>query len=323
MRKLKSILTTLWLMAGSYSGTVWRLASLGGESGSAKPETTAAAGAAAAGTVGAAALLRGCKVAVREAPILVEDAGRAGVRLTEGLAGSHLDDPARSLARLDQLERLEMTGTRPGEFSRLAGETNAGKALTSEQVLSRWQTDAEFRPKTLEEISAKYLDFDDPLLRYRIHLPTQLQRMRADIAAVIDSEPIILYDANGRPIAKSLENGLEANAVYREKAVDIFEEVMQQIPPSKYKSDAELRSALQKVFESQRRAEYSFDVSTGKLKLKFKTKHGEITGEVNAYSIAKKVAATSLSGWGAYKALTYGGESSQGSSAPGRGGMRP
>lgn len=118
------------------------------------------------------------------------------------------------------------------------------------------------------------------------------------LTEALETEQVLLYDAAGNPIVKSSSLWNSADAECRQVVQQIVEKALDQVELSKAPSKGKLKSALGKILAaggiggliSQLPVEYDFDGPTGKLKVSFKTKRGEITvGEVNIYNLVEQM----------------------------------
>jgi len=102
----------------------------------------------------------------------------------------------------------------------------------------------------------------------------------------------------GRPLMLTDDIVRTVEREYRKNAVNLFEEMLATVTASTLRSEEKLRAALQKAFAQESKGRYSFDVGTGKLTVIYKTAHGEIKGDFNAYALAAKIAvATGATYW--------------------------
>jgi hypothetical protein len=117
---------------------------------------------------------------------------------------------------------------------------------------------------------------------------------------------VVLYDASGNPIVTDSIAARATELEYRRNAARILDEVLQDIPSSSNMSDTKLREALVKALDSHKsKLTYDLNVSTGMMKLQLATKGGKITGEFNAYSVAKVAIAATSAGVGAKYILQH------------------
>jgi hypothetical protein len=135
-----------------------------------------------------------------------------------------------------------------------------------------------------------------PLL---ILLPEQTQAQAARTAArslaqAIEREGVILYDAFGAPLKGTALKQIQPQA--GQHFSQELEQVLWHLAPTNYKSEADFNRALQSALKTSAKSEYSFDVTSGKLKLKYKTERGEVTGELNPYSVAKAAIGLGIAG---------------------------
>jgi hypothetical protein len=273
-------MTIFWCcLASSSNVVISRFAPLMSELGGAKPGAMAAAGAA---TVGVAGVARGCGNSMRVASKVAGAVGQAGK--TEQVVAS-ATGPLSRLAAVGRAEEV-VDGAR-------------ASGMIIEHPAMRVVPTAELQ----ENLLGEYKSFPRPLL-----LAGDSNDLR--LGAIVTKEPVTIYDSTGNVIRRVPQSAEQAFRAMAQRALD---DVIQNIPPTEFKSEAELRAAFAKSFERSHRAEYSFDVGSGKLKLKFKTKNGELTGEIDTYDVAKKLAASSLGGWIAHQVLTNHPQPSQGS----------
>jgi hypothetical protein len=309
MNRLTKALTTLGILMGPLLNQPSRILLLGSELGRAETEAVVATGA----TAGIGALVaRAIRSASRLGTKVVGGVAR-GVSVGERAAwggsrsalvgemkiGSALGERAaltNGLSARSSLVGFEDVGTaaaKPANWEAVSGivkETDAAKGLATRALRRSWETDPDFRMRVANEVFRK----DDARLLtagYRSPILTgDLGNLSTEfrLKTAIDTEPVVFYDASGKPISSGI--GTSVEDAYRARARQVFDDVLKDIVPAKYKSEEELRSALRKAFESHHKGEYSFDVTTGKLELKLKIKSVEIKGEISAYSVAAKVA---------------------------------
>jgi hypothetical protein len=78
--------------------------------------------------------------------------------------------------------------------------------------------------------------------------------------------------------------------VLKKHAVDVLADAIGQVPTSAYASEVAFRSALQSALgrapARSKAVDWTYDITTGKLKLKTRIMGGEVTGEFNPYTAA-------------------------------------
>ena len=301
MSKLKSCFASLWVLACSFFYHASEFITLGGEAGAARTTSVAATGTAAGTGLGLLSL-RGCRSAgsaVEMASTTATRIGRSAAALSEGAAVGRASTIPRAYRTLEGLESAAANPSKWSVFSISVKETQAAKGIAEEELYNLWNRDPLFRAKVLREIAKTHpnelqLLYNRMLIPYPVAAPSQ-DALYSMTARAVQSEPVILYDASGKPLSGGIAK--TAEAMYREKALQVFDDLLKEIPPSSYKSEADLKFALKKALESSRRGEYNFEVTSGKLEIKIKTTRGEIKGEINAYRVITKLA---VSGAGLY-----------------------
>jgi len=300
MSKLRTLITTLWISAVPLAHQSGRMLTHMSETGSAKPVAAAAAGAAAGGTL-LAFFSRSCRfagsLAGRSTVVVSESAALTMSErsiLSSAVAARALSEAelggAATARALAEAEELGMVATRPSNWRSVSGvikETEVAKGLDEKSLLLKLQKDPEFRTKVFNEVAQKRPESIWNLSRYssnRLFVPLE---NKPTLQSVIKSEPVDFYDSAGNALSKNIVGGIEAE--YEKTATKFLSEALKRVPPSSYKSEAELKTALKEAFESTeltRKSEYSFNASSGRLELKFQSKYGEIKGRINAYNIA-------------------------------------
>jgi hypothetical protein len=284
MSKLRTLITTLWISVIPLANQSSRALTYLSETGSAKPVAAAATGVVAGGTL-MAVLSRACRSTARlSSRTAVGVAERAAFTMSERSAlGASI-----ALAEADELGIAAMRASNWKSFSGVIKETEVAKGLDDAALLLKWQKDPEFRAKIFGELARKKPETllslsDDMLDRYSL---LSLEN-KPTLQSAIKSQPVDLYDSTGNVLSKDLVSVVEAE--YNKKATEVLGEALKRVPSSSYKSEAALKTALKEAFESTeltRKSGYSFDVSSGRLELKFQSKYGEIKGRINAYNVA-------------------------------------
>lgn len=108
--------------------------------------------------------------------------------------------------------------------------------------------------------------------------------------AALASEEVVLFDATGRQVAQQTAE----SALIQREAVNLVDEVIRSVPVAQRGSEKAIAEAFERATRSVRagssngKLAYEFDLGTGKIKLKYPTARGEISGEFNAIDVAKK-----------------------------------
>jgi len=131
-----------------------------------------------------------------------------------------------------------------------------------------------------------------------IYVATDGGRTAAATHAVA-TEPFVLFDGTGNVI-----KGLSTEQrLFENRLVGIVRDAAAELPGGGTTlTDAQLRKALEAALKNEPNLRYNLDVTSGKFTLKLKTARGEISGEVNAYSVVKRTASLAAAGYGGYAA---------------------
>lgn len=301
--RLRKLLISIWILTTPFLSSVNRVVVIGSEIGSTKPSVVATTGVAVG--AGGTMAIKGPGWLARILSFLTENVGIAGRRLS-GLVGKAATELGSSTTAVSAIDRVGIAEARPTNWDSLFGilqGTKAGKGLSSEELLAKMRFDPPFRAQMIEELKGTHPERVKSLQELVTASDSAATLQSLDLAKYVDSaiksEPVYLYDEFGRQISGSANRHTEV--LYRDLATRVFGDVLKEVPPSRYKSEEELRAVLRKAFESSsRKAEYKFDVMNGELELKIKTKHGEVTGKVNAYSVGWKLVVAASAGAVAY-----------------------
>jgi hypothetical protein len=100
-----------------------------------------------------------------------------------------------------------------------------------------------------------------------------------------------LFDASGRKLAPSAASA--ADGAIEQRVALFTREVLEELPADQFGSDEAVAEALEKVrgaLKADPKFKYELDIATGKLKIKYLARRGEISGEINAYAVVRKAA---------------------------------
>ena len=283
---------------------------------------TAAAGAA---TVGVLGLLRLFRSAGDDLLRFGDDAVRAGAGASDDLLkggsrfGSSLDDAAplgiQSRGLADDLgvaagpgrpigaagdDLLPIVDSEGGwaKLGPIARETDAARGLDDSVLRYRLRTDTAFRSQLESEIRLLRATRSGQLRIQFPHLVDEEEGVRrAATSRALEREQPILLDPAGRPIRSTARLYDIVNDEYRQRATRVFEQALDRLPPGKMADEQALAKALESALKDAPAASYTFDVSTGALKLLVKTMRGEISGTVNAYRVLRRGAAVAAALW--------------------------
>ena len=168
--------------------------------------------------------------------------------------------------------------------------------MTSLEVRTKWLADPEFRAKAIAQVAerdpeslAGLADTSTGGVNSLRSLSTLYDRVdplipeRDAIAVALEDEQHISH----LPLDQSKAE--EIKDAFRVRLTTIVNEAVEALPANAVQpTEAQLRAALVKALKPEPKWSYSFDAVSGKLVMKLRLSHGEVSAEQNLYKITRK-----------------------------------